>query len=210
MVEKIPTPPGKDKESLIGEKLPPAEPGLRRVLLERIEGIQSKDLDSICGLFRSVGAENDPGKIKTALSRAVTSAKLGKYWLGTERENVAIGYYASEGEYFATFMHEAAHNMLEQLDYTGGYKAGEGESEENFCWRFSKVVCRLLELPYNEKIEELNRKFAPLYLHPQDYTREELSHMMDDLVRSEREIRGISEDGGDRFHFSPEGVPIKD
>jgi hypothetical protein len=211
MVKEVPI--FQEEKEPQAEKLPPAEAGLRERVLTRVISIDDKRLGEIGQLFNSINIEHGPNDIKNGLTNAINTAKLGGNWCegspeeGKEHE-IEIGYYANENEYFTRFMHEVGHSLLRQVGYPDVVRSEEWEQEEDLCWRFSELSCRLLELPYSKEIEKLCREDCHLYWHYQDYSEKELKRRRETLIEKERGLRGFSEDAGDRFHFTPQGIPI--
>jgi len=86
-------------------------------------------------------------------NNTINTAKRGNHW-GKENE-VTIGYYSSPSTYNTLLMHEASHKVL---DFFLDDPINHSE-EEVLCYQMSRKLCELLNLPYDDKIEQIALEF---------------------------------------------------
>jgi len=164
---------------------------LRTALLSRIGRVEDQVKVAIVQEFQRIGVQEDEQAIFNYFSRAVDEAQLVGRWRGAvESGRVGIGYYQTAAQYYSYLLHEVGHNILDQVEASGGTKITDNKLEEDFCWRFSRLSCSALGLPYDERVEEINRRFFFLaFIRGGGELTEEF---FDEIVEEEMKLTGFS------------------
>lgn len=185
---------------------------LRAFLLARLHGLNNKKQMKIIRMFQMYRPAIDPEMVMPYFEHAIHSAVRSYQWEGTRSpENVVgIGFYQTPAEYFATFLHESGHNILQLLGRSNEEYTSDEESEEDFCWRFSRYVCTLLDLPFSRDREHIDRSFCLLTTKlAQKLTLQDVAVYYDNLIEQEVARFGFSRYGNDTFRWNNDGVPEK-
>lgn len=199
------------------------ESWLRGELVRAMGGVSN---DGVARL-NSIIEDTYGGLITAPLTREniIECVQMGvrsKRWSGSMNNSdgkeykgrVGIGYYSSGAHYYTYFLHESAHNLVENLgrpsSYFDNYYAMADE-EEKMCWEFASVACQLMRLPYDSYIMDISSKYWKLSqdissdLNPSSL--EKLSDAFIDLARLEKSAYGFSMTLGDEFDWKDE-VPV--
>lgn len=145
------------------ENSPRPEPKLRTKILDGISRIDACQLENLKEVFETLGVPGvEPGALKAQILNSVRDAELSEVWSGgNERGNARIGFYCNDSEYHTFLLHEIGHNVLQRLHIKTGYNE-DVEPEERFCWEFSRRLCKILDLKFDEELARIGIEFALL------------------------------------------------
>jgi hypothetical protein len=131
---------------------------------------------------------------------------VGRWRGAVESGRVGIGYYQTAAQYYSYLLHEVGHNILDQVEANGGIKITDKELEEDFCWRFSRLSCSALDLPYDERVEKISRRFYFLIFIRGG--KELTEEFFDEIVEEEIRLTGFSQFVF-AVRYSQDGIPQK-
>jgi hypothetical protein len=196
-------------ESLSIEPL--SEIYLRKKILDELSNLDPKDKQIIINAFEKYKEGIDKKQILNSLAKAVLSAAKGTEWK-TGGSTLQMGFYNTQETFYTLIFHEAAHVVLQSLGRTDKEYDSTTEQEEDFCWRFSRLACNLLNFPYSLLRESISRSFCELkllvvkklLLNP-----EEQLKALSQLIVLEQQCFNFSDVGKDRFYWVENSIPLK-
>lgn len=160
--------------------------------------------------LQAFGTSMELSHLRLFLKTALNNCEHRHRWCGrNERDNIGIGFYNNEAEYFTQLLHEAGHNVLWQHQPdVSNYESKR--KEEEFCWRFSFSLCKALGLPFDQFLADIGLEWADLHINESNLPEPDFIQIYEDLVEKERRSRNFSDDEDARlFIFNEDGVPIK-
>lgn len=183
-----------------------AEHLLRNKVIELLPGSDETERTSVAELFNQMmGKSFEADIIFYHIEQAIVEAQLSMGW-GNE-DKVKLGHYNSERIYYTLLFHEVGHNVLRRLGRLRQTYNNHHWPEENFCWEFSRQMCRLLDLPYSLTRELLSRLSGKLT----DKLRERRNVMTEELFWQicviEGLLFGFSYSRKTEFVWDKEGKP---
>ncbi len=203
-------------ESLIAhqsEKSPP-EGQLRYAVLQRLT-LLAADVPKqtvLVRLFREYVPNATGPQVLKLIYESVSSAKRAMKWEGADEADrrVGIGYFQRPEDYFTTLLHEVGHNVLRKLGRSRQDYEKDLDGEEDFCWRFSQLMCHMLGLAYSAPTERLYRDFWQVKsaLVAAGCESPVLLSQLESLFDREREEIGFSLHSDEGFIWNEEGRPI--
>jgi hypothetical protein len=193
-------------------ELPPMENELRRKVIKALTALndeQEQQLMAFVGEYLNGKNVNDVSKF---LTEGISRAKKANDWnAGSSIPPIEIGYYRNEGQYNADLFHECGHYVLRKLGIDRNSYQQNSFQEEDFCWKFSRKICKVAGLSYAPESESFAKRYQELNLkYPAEQKNTpEFRIAFETLIDQENEVQGYSAfDGTKVVSWTEEGRPF--